>query len=634
MKGDLITGIIATIFSIFYLSQTYSIKIFGGADAIADARTIPKIWGIGLLVLSIMLIIRSLYKMYKNKKEISINDNRKVIDKIKNKREVVYTFLLLIFYAILMEPLGFVLSSILYVFFQIWVLTPIDKRDSKMKFISGGFSVVSDPITLFFILMGVFVGIIFGAVPGLTATIAIIMFLPVTYTMTPIQGMSTLIALYVGGISGGLVAAILLNIPGTPSSIATTFDGTPLAAKGQAGKALGVGVVFSFIGTIFGLLMLVTISPMLASVAIKFGPFEYCAVAVCALALVISLAGRDLIKGLMGAFIGLMLATAGLSPVDSMKRFTFGMSELTSGFALLTLLIGLFAITEVAAAAGDVRKKQNMIVETNVKIKGFGFTLKEFFGQKFNALRSSIIGCVIGILPGIGGAISGMLSYTAAKNQSKHPEKFGTGIIDGVVASETANNAGIGGAMIPLLTLGIPGDAVTAILLGGLMVHNIAPGPLIFEKSGVVVFGIFTALFISAIAMLFIELFGIRIFMRVLTIPKHYLLPIIMVLCAIGAFGNSNRIFDVYCIMGFGLLGFAMIKANIPSVPVIMGFILGPIFEMNFRRVAQLMQMEGEGLMQHPIAAFLTVIAIIALIFSFIMNRREAKKLAEAELKK
>lgn len=484
----------------------------------------------------------------------------------------------------------------------------------------GAISVVSDPITLFFILMGVFVGIIFGAVPGLTATIAIIMFLPVTYTMTPIQGMSTLIALYVGGISGGLVAAILLNIPGTPSSIATTFDGTPLAAKGQAGKALGVGVVFSFIGTIFGLLMLVTISPMLASVAIKFGPFEYCAVAVCALALVISLAGRDLIKGLMGAFIGLMLATAGLSPVDSMKRFTFGMSELTSGFALLTLLIGLFAITEVAAAAGDVRKKQNMIVETNVKIKGFGFTLKEFFGQKFNALRSSIIGCVIGILPGIGGAISGMLSYTAAKNQSKHPEKFGTGIIDG--------------AMIPLLTLGIPGDAVTAILLGGLMVHNIAPGPLIFEKSGVVVFGIFTALFISAIAMLFIELFGIRIFMRVLTIPKHYLLPIIMVLCAIGAFGNSNRIFDVYCIMGFGLLGFAMIKANIPSVPVIMGFILGPIFEMNFRRVAQLMQMEGEGLMQHPIAAFLTVIAIIALIFSFIMNRREAKKLAEAELKK
>lgn len=498
----------------------------------------------------------------------------------------------------------------------------------------GASSVVSDPITLFFILMGVFVGIIFGAVPGLTATIAIIMFLPVTYTMTPIQGMSTLIALYVGGISGGLVAAILLNIPGTPSSIATTFDGTPLAAKGQAGKALGVGVVFSFIGTIFGLLMLVTISPMLASVAIKFGPFEYCAVAVCALALVISLAGRDLIKGLMGAFIGLMLATAGLSPVDSMKRFTFGMSELTSGFALLTLLIGLFAITEVAAAAGDVRKKQNMIVETNVKIKGFGFTLKEFFGQKFNALRSSIIGCVIGILPGIGGAISGMLSYTAAKNQSKHPEKFGTGIIDGVVASETANNAGIGGAMIPLLTLGIPGDAVIAILLGGLMVHNIAPGPLIFEKSGVVVFGIFTALFISAIAMLFIELFGIRIFMRVLTIPKHYLLPIIMVLCAIGAFGNSNRIFDVYCIMGFGLLGFAMIKANIPSVPVIMGFILGPIFEMNFRRVAQLMQMEGEGLMQHPIAAFLTVIAIIALIFSFIMNRREAKKLAEAELKK
>lgn len=498
----------------------------------------------------------------------------------------------------------------------------------------GAISVISDPISLFFIIMGVFIGIIFGAVPGLTATIAIIMFLPVTYTMTPIQGMSTLIALYVGGISGGLVAAILLNIPGTPSSIATTFDGAPLAAKGQAGKALGVGVVFSFIGTIIGLIMLLTISPVLASVAIKFGAFEYCAIAICALALVISLAGRDLVKGLMGAFLGLIISTVGLSPVDSMKRFTFGMSELTAGFALLTILIGLFAITEIANAAGEIRKKQTMRIEKNVKIKGFGFSLKEFFSQKFNALRSAIIGCLIGILPGIGGAIAGMLSYTAAKNQSKHPEKYGTGIIDGVVASETANNAGIGGAMIPLLTLGIPGDAVTAILLGGLMVHDIAPGPLIFEKNGIVVFGIFTALFISAILMLFIELFGIRIFMKVLTIPKYYLLPIIMVLCAIGAFGNSNRIFDVYCIMGFGLLGFAMIKANIPTVPVIMGVILGPIFEMNFRRVAQLMQMDGEGLMQHPIAAFLTVVAIAALIFSFIMNRREAKKLAEAEMNK
>ncbi len=496
--------------------------------------------------------------------------------------------------------------------------------------IQGTMSVLADPLTILFIVVGVFVGIIFGAVPGLTATLAVIMFLPVTYTMTSVQGLSTLIALYVGGISGGLVAAILLNIPGTPSSIATTFDGAPLAAKGEAGKALGVGVVFSFVGTIFGLIMLVTISPVLASVAIQFGAFEYCAVAACALALVISLAGRDLVKGLMGAFFGLMIATAGLSPVDSMKRFTFGLSELTSGFALLTILIGLFAITEVAKAAEDVRKKQDMRVETNVKIKGFGFTLAEFFGQKWNALRSSVIGCIIGILPGIGGAISGMLAYTAAKNQSKHPEKYGTGIIDGVVASESANNAGIGGALIPLLTLGIPGDAVTAILLGGLMVHNIAPGPLIFEKSGVVMYGLFVALFISAIVMLFIELFGIRIFIRVLTVPKQYLLPIIMVLCAIGAFGNSNRIFDVYCIMAFGVIGYGMVKAGIPSVPVIMGIILGPIFEMNFRRVAQL-QGSGEGLLDHPIAAFLTLVAVAALIFSFVMNRREAKKLAQAE---
>ena len=359
--------------------------------------------------------------------------------------------------------------------------------------ILSGLMLVMDPMVIFFIVVGVFIGIVFGSVPGLTATMAIVMFLPLTYTMSPVEGVSTLVALYVGGISGGLIAAILLNIPGTPSSIATTFDGAPMAAKGEAGKALGVGVVFSFCGTIVGLIVLVLVAPLLASVAIKFGPYEYCTLALFALSLVISLTGRDLVKGLISALIGVMLATVGLAPVDSAKRFTFGFVELNAGFSLLTLLIGLFAITEVIKAAEDVRKPFTAKIEADVRIKGFGFSMKEFLSQKLNMLRSSAIGIVIGILPGIGGAISGMLAYTAAKNQSKHPEKFGTGIMDGVVASESANNAGIGGAMIPLLTLGIPGDAATAMLLGGLMVHQIAPGPLIFDKSGPEVFGIFFA---------------------------------------------------------------------------------------------------------------------------------------------
>lgn len=494
-----------------------------------------------------------------------------------------------------------------------------------------GLMSVLDPMVIALIILGVFLGIIFGSIPGLTATMAIVMFLPVTYTMSPIEGVSTLVALYVGGISGGLIAAILLNIPGTPSSIATTFDGAPMARKGEAGKALGIGVVFSFCGTILGLLVLVLVSPLLASVAIKFGPYEYCTLALLALSLVISLTGRDLVKGLISGLLGVMLATVGLAPVDSAKRFTFGFVELNAGFSLLTLLIGLFAITEVIKAAEDVKKPFTAELETNVKIKGFGFSWAEFVAQKFNMVRSAAIGIVIGILPGIGGAISGMLAYTAAKNASSHPEKFGTGIPDGVVASETANNAGIGGAMIPLLTLGIPGDAATAMLLGGLMVHQIAPGPLIFDKSGVEVFGIFFALAISAVAMLFIELFGIKIFIRVLKVPKYLLLPVIMVLCVVGAIGNANRMFDVWSVMVFGVMGYFLIKAKIPHVPMILGFILGPIFELNFRRAVQHAQIDPTGFIGHPIAICFFVVTIIVVILSLRRQRKEAALLAASE---
>ena len=370
---------------------------------------------------------------------------------------------------------------------------------------------------------------------------------------------------------------------------------------------------------------------LLAAFAIKFGPYEYCTLALFALSLVISLTGRDLVKGLISGLLGVMLATVGLAPVDSAKRFTFGMVELNAGFSLLTLLIGLFAITEVIKAAEDVRKPVTATVETNVRIKGFGFSLAEFLSQKLNMVRSAAIGIVIGILPGIGGAISGMLAYTAAKNQSKHPEKFGTGIMDGVVASETANNAGIGGAMIPLLTLGIPGDAATAMLLGGLMVHQIAPGPLIFDKSGVEVFGIFFALAISAIAMLIIELFGIKIFIRVLKIPKYLLLPVIMVLCVIGAIGNANRMFDVWSVMVFGVMGYLLIKAKIPHVPMILGFILGPIFELNFRRAIQHAQIDPTGVFSHPIAICFFVVTIIVVIFSLRRQRKEAALLKASE---
>lgn len=495
--------------------------------------------------------------------------------------------------------------------------------------IQGFMSVALNPFILFLIFSGVVVGIVFGAVPGLTATMAVVMFLPMTYTMTPIQGISTLVALYIGGISGGLISAILLNIPGTPSSVATCFDGSPMAKNGQAGKALGAGIVFSFFGTMISIAILVFVTPLLAGFALKFGAYEYCALAIFSLSLVIALTGKDMVKGLISAILGCVFATVGLAPITSRERFTFGVVNLTAGFKLLVFLIGLFAITEVVKYAEGVRKDENMEVLEDFKLKGFGFSLREFFSQFYNMIRSALIGVGIGILPGIGGGVSCMIAYTVAKNSDKKPERFGTGVMDGVVASETANNASIGGAMIPLLALGIPGDAVTAMLLGGFMVHDVAPGPLIFDKSGPIVYGIFVAMVIATIAMLVIEFFGLKIFVKILKVPKQYLLPIIVVLCAVGAVGDSNSIFDVWGVLLFGLIGYGLIKAGIPLTPMILGFILGPMFETNLRKSSQLFAMGPRTLLEHPIAIVFAAVTLVTVVLNIRANRKSSSLAAE-----
>lgn len=487
-----------------------------------------------------------------------------------------------------------------------------------------GLLAVCQPLTLLFIAIGVVVGIVFGAIPGLTATMAVVMFLPLTYSMAASEGIAMLMALYIGGISGGLISAILLNIPGTPSSVATCLDGKPMANRGEAGKALGVGVVFSFIRTLIGIAILVVLAPVLCAFALKFQSYEYCALALFSLSMVVALTGTDMTKGLISAVLGALLATVGLAPIDSRPRFTFGLFQLNNGFALVVLLIGLFAISEVMAFAETVRRRQDYTVEASVRIRGAGFSLAEFFGQIRNAIVSALIGVGIGILPGIGGGVSCMISYTVSKNTSKHRELYGTGIIDGVVASETANNATIGGAMIPLLSLGIPGDAVTAMLLGGLQIHNVAPGPLIYEKNGVVVHAIFFAMLIAAVMMLFFMLWGMRFFISVLKVPKNYLLPLVLVLCGIGAIGNANQIFDTYTMVAFGLMAYLMIKARIPTVPMILGFILGPTFEQNLRRASQLTS--SDPFWNHPIFCVLIVATLLVVVFSARANMRDAAR--------
>lgn len=474
------------------------------------------------------------------------------------------------------------------------------------------------------VVMGVAVGIIFGAVPGLTAVMAVALCLPMTYGMSAEAGIALLVALYIGATSGGLISAILLKIPGTPASIATTFDGGPMMEKGEGAKALGVGIVFSFLGTVVSIAALVFIAPWLAKAALRFGPHEYFSIAVFSLTLIATLSTGSMVKGLFSGVAGFAFATVGIAPVDAIRRFTFGFTELNSGFEILTVLVGVFAISEIIGVAESVRHERGVVVgSVNLKaIKGFGFSWREFLGQIPNATRSSVVGIGIGILPGIGAATSNMISYIIAKKRSRHPEKFGTGIIDGVVASETANNAGIGGAMIPLLTLGIPGDGVTAIMLGGFLVHGIQPGPMLFVSQGPLVYTIFAALVVATFVMLVLEFYGLRIFIRLLAVPKHILLPIILVLCVVGAFGLSSRLFDVWTILLFGLIGYGFVKLKVPAGPFILGFILGPMAETNLRRGLMLSDGEFSGFLTNPISGVFLSLAILSVAWNIIQALR------------
>jgi putative tricarboxylic transport membrane protein len=475
----------------------------------------------------------------------------------------------------------------------------------------SAFAAVFTPLTLLLITGGVVLGIIFGAIPGMSATMAVALCLPITFGLNPVQGLSLLLGLYIGGISGGLISAILLKIPGTPSSIATCFDGHPMALKGQAGKALGIGILYSFLGGLLSFIALITLAPPIARFSLQFSAFEYFSITVFSMTMIASLSEGSVIKGLLSGAIGLSIALIGAAPIDSYKRFTFGLWELDLGFGLLSVLIGFYAVAEIIETAGN---KLKITKETTIefKLKGFGISIPEFIGQLWNFFRSSLIGIGIGILPGIGGGTSNIIAYVVAKKQSKYPEKFGTGIIDGVIASETANNATIGGALIPLLTIGIPGDSVTAMLLGGLMIHGIIPGPMLFQTNGELVYSVFIALMVANIIMIIVESCGIRIFVKLLQIPKNILLSVIVCLCVVGAFATNNRVFDVQSMIIFGIIGYVLAKAKIPLPPIILGFILGPILETNLRRGLMLSSGSFFPFLTKPISAVFLLLALLS----------------------
>jgi len=457
---------------------------------------------------------------------------------------------------------------------------------------------------------GVMLGIVFGSVPGLTASMGLILCLPLTFTMPALHGLSLLCGLFIGGISGGLIPAILMNLPGTPGSVATLFDGYPMAMKGEAKKALSAGVLASFFGTLFGIIVLAVFAPMLARFALRFTPFEYFAVSFFALSLIASLSAGSMIKGFISGVIGIAFAMVGMSPVGGIERLTAGQVDLQSGFAMVPFLVGLFAISELLHDAGDGPAKATMR-KLGTASKEVGLKLADIVGNVRTFFVSATVGTGIGILPGIGVSTASLTGYLAAKKTSRRGNQYGTGIVDGVVASESANNACIGGALVPLLALGIPGDTVASILLGAFIMNNIQPGPLLFLTQGELVYGIFTSLVIASIAMAVFMFALMPLFIRIVRAPKNVLMPLVIVMCLVGAFGLNNRAFDVWSMVMFGGVGFALRTFGFPLQPAVLGFILGPIVETNFYRALTASKGDYSEFLSRPISGTFLALSLI-----------------------
>ena len=492
--------------------------------------------------------------------------------------------------------------------------------------LANGFAnVFTDPTIFLLILIGVIGGLVFGMIPGLSYGMAVTLCLPLTFSMGLTQSICLFMGIMIGGVSGGLISAILLNMPGTPSSVATTLDGYPLAKRGEAGKALGYGILYSFVGGMIGVAALLFLAPSLAKFTIKFGPIEYFAITVFSLTLIANLTRGGMVKGISAALLGISISMVGMAPIDGTVRYTLGNRQLISGFALIPLTIGLFSFVEVMKAVGDQRELKKSEVISVGSTKGFGITLKEINSQWINAIRSSFIGIVIGILPGIGSNAANLVSYSIAKDSSKHPEKFGTGCIDGIVASEAANNACLVGAQIPLLALGIPGDANGAKTLAAFMLHGVVPGPLLFKSEVDLVYTIFAAIILANILFVVLELGGLRIFVKLMQIKKYILFPIIMILCVVGAFASNNNLFDVYCLLGFSVLGYIMYRLGLPATPFTLGYLLGGMVEDNMMRALMMTNGDWRVFMTKPIAMVFFAATLVSLVYSAVKEIRNMR---------
>lgn len=489
---------------------------------------------------------------------------------------------------------------------------------------------VTEPYTLLLMAVATFAGIVAAAIPGFTITMAIVLTLPLTFAMPPMQGIAVMLAVYVGGLSGGLFSAALLGIPGTPSSVATTFDAFPMARKGNPGKALSLGLFASFVGSIISIIVLIVAAPPLALLAVKLGPWEYFALIIFALTIIASLVGDSLIRGLIAGLIGIGIATIGPDPLMGRERFTFGYEILTAGIPFLVVLIGMYAMSQLLS---ELEPKKGGNSTSGTLISGdmrphLWQTIKDIILKPINVIRSSLIGVFIGAVPGAGSSISNLLAYDQAKRASKHPENFGKGEPQGVVASEAGNSSTVGGSMIPLIALGIPGSPADAVLMAAIMVHGISIGPRLILDHPDLVYSMFIAMAIASVFMVVIGIILMRAFLRLLNVPKYIVVPVVLACCAIGTYTLNNRLSDLYLLACIGAAGYLLRKLDYPLAPLVLGVVLGPIAETNLRRAFQT-SADWTLFFTRPISALLLTLAVVSIIYSIYSYMKQRRLMAQ-----
>jgi putative tricarboxylic transport membrane protein len=468
------------------------------------------------------------------------------------------------------------------------------------------------PYSLALLLCGNIIGLIFGAVPGLSGTLAVMLLMPVTYTMSTGTAIIFLMSLWIGGCSGAFIGSILLGIPGSPSAVATCWDGYSMTRKGQSGKALAIGMCASCIGTVSSALIGGLLSKYIADIAFMLGPWEYFGLCFVAITMVLAISKGEMLKGLTAAALGLLFSSVGYSPIDAEPRFVFDNIFLAGGLGMVVVLMGIFAISQILIDVGIGYKP---LPEVDSKsVRGIGIGIKDVREQLGNILRSFGIGLGIGFLPGMGSGLSNLVAYASAKSASKHPETFGSGNPAGVWAPEVANNAAIGGALIPMSALGIPGDSTTALLIGALTVHGLEMGPMVFRNSGNVVYLMFTTVIVCGFVVLFLQAFGMRLFPRILKVPFYYMYPALLIISIMSAYVDSGEIAKCGMILIFAVVGILMRLGGIPSSPLILSFILGPILEKNMLKAFQYSGTVS-SFFTRPIAGILNILAI-CFIFS------------------